>query len=116
MKKLAIMFASLAVFALTTPSFAGDTAKEKERTLKGEAKCAKCMLKEGDKCQTVIQVKGKDGKPVNYYVVDNEVAKNFHENVCHGSKEVTAKGTVKTVDGKKEFTASKIEVAKAKTS
>src|SRR5690349_18454047 len=98
MKKLAIIFASLAVIALATPSFAGENAKEKERTIKGEAKCAKCMLKEGDKCQTVIETKEK-GETVKYYVVDNETAKSFHENVCHGSKKVIAMGTVKTVDG-----------------
>jgi len=109
------MFASLAVIALATPSFAADSAKEKERTIKGEAKCAKCMLKEGDKCQTVIETKEK-GETVKYYVVDNDTAKNFHENVCHATKKVIATGTVKTVDGKKMLTASKIETPKAKAS
>ena len=97
----------LFLFALAAPSLAED----KEVTVTGEGKCAKCILKEGDKCQTVIQTK-EDGKTVSYYVADNEVSKNFHEDVCKQAKKVTATGTVKEVDGKKLLTASKIELAK----
>ncbi len=115
MKKLVLTgLASLLWLALATPSFAADNATDKEKTIKGEATCAKCMLKEADKCQTVIQVENKKGKKTNFYVVDNDVAKAFHENVCKTAKKVTATGTVKTVDGKREFTAKKIELAKAK--
>jgi hypothetical protein len=115
MKKLMLTgLASLLLLALATPSFAADTAKEK--TIKGEAKCAHCMLKEGDKCQTVVQVENKDGKKVNYYLVDNEVAKNFHENVCKAAKKVTVTGTVQKVNGKNELTAKKIELVKEKKS
>ena len=77
-------------------------------TITGEAKCAKCSLKESDKCQTVIQTERK-GKKVTYYLVDNEVAKGFHKQVCQEPKKVTATGTVKKVEGKMEFTATKIE-------
>ena len=98
------------LLALATPAFAAD--KGKERTITGEAKCAKCMLKEGDKCQTVIQAENKNGKMVSYYVADNDVAKAFHENVCKEAKKVTATGTVAKVDGKSEITLSKIELVK----
>src|SRR5438046_2492272 len=87
------------------------TAKEKEVTLTGEAKCAKCMLKEGKECQTVIQVE-KNGKTQNYYVVDNDVSKAFHEDVCHAAKKVTATGTVAKNGAKREMTLTKIEAAK----
>ena len=97
----------LLLFAFAAPTLAQD----KEVTVTGEGKCAKCILKEGDKCQTVIQTK-EDGKTVSYYVADNEVAKNFHEDVCKEAKKVTATGTVKEVHGKKVLTASKIELAK----
>ena len=106
-KLLAGLAAALFVLAWATPTLAGD----KEMTLKGEAKCAKCMLKEGDKCQTVIQVEDK-GKTVTYYLADNNVAKDFHEDVCKEAKKVTATGTAKMVKGKHEFTATKIELAK----
>jgi hypothetical protein len=70
------------------------------------------MLKETDKCQTVIQVEGKNGKTVKYYLADNDVSKAFHENVCTEAKKVTATGTVKKVEGKNELTVSKIALAK----
>ena len=100
------------MLAIATPSFAAEGDKAKERTITGEAKCAKCMLKETEKCQTAIQVKGKNDKLVTYYLVDNDVSKKFHETVCEKAKKVTAVGTVKKVDGKNELTVTKIEVVK----
>ena len=110
MKKILICsLAAIGMLGLVTSPLA---AKEgDEITIKGEGKCAKCALKETSSCQNVIQVeKGK--KKGTYYLVQNDVSKSFHENICKEAKEVKATGTVKTVDGKKEFTASKIEVAK----
>ncbi len=113
MKKLLLTaVAGLALFALAIPSYAAEKGKGKEVTIKGEAKCAMCALKESDKCQTVIQTEGKNGKKVTYYLADNDVAKGFHDNVCKGGKAVTATGTVKKVKGKETLTASKIELAK----
>ena len=51
-------------------------------------------------------------KTVTYYFVKNDVAKKFHENICTETKNITATGTVKEVDGKHEFTATKIELDK----
>jgi hypothetical protein len=102
--------AGLLLLALATPTFAADSPKEK--TITGEAKCGKCMLKETAKCQTVIQVENKKGKTVNYYLAENDVSKAFHANVCKEAKKVTATGTVKKVEGKNEFTVSKIDLAK----
>jgi hypothetical protein len=113
MKKVSLLLAGVAgllFLALATPTFAAD--KPKDKTISGEAKCAKCMLKEGDKCQTVIQMENKQGKTINYYLADNDVSKAFHENVCKEAKKVTATGTVKKVEGKNEFTVSKIELVK----
>jgi hypothetical protein len=110
MKKASMLLtgiAGLVLIALATPSFAAD----KEKTITGEAKCAKCALKETTKCQTVIETKEKEGgKPVVYYLVNNDVAKDFHKNVCTETKKVKAIGTVKKVDGKNEFEATKIEL------
>jgi hypothetical protein len=107
---LLIGIAGLLLFAYATPAFAADASKEK--TITGEAKCAKCMLKETDNCQTVIQAENKKGKMVNYYLASNDVSKAFHQNVCKEARKVKATGTVKKVDGKNEFTVSKIELAK----
>jgi hypothetical protein len=108
MKNAKLLFTAVAgilVLTYAAPAFTDDEVK-----VSGEAKCAKCALKEGDKCQTVIETE-KDGKKVSYYVVDNTVAKEFHKNVCKEAKKVNAVGTVKEVDGKQQLTASKIELA-----
>jgi Family of unknown function (DUF6370) len=112
MKRRIVLMASvagLALFALAAPTFAADDSKEV--TITGEGKCGKCSLKETEKCQNVIEAK-EDGKTVKYYLTQNETSKEFHDNICKEAKKVTATGTVKEVDGKKELTVSKIELAK----
>src|SRR5690349_6526690 len=108
--------AGLLMLALVSPAMAedkpADKAAGKTITVTGEGKCGKCSLKETDKCQNIISVEKKNGKTVNYYLVQNDVSKSFHENICKESKKVTATGTVKKVDGKMELTADKIELAK----
>jgi hypothetical protein len=102
--------ATLAFLALATPTFAAES-KGKEMKITGECKCAKCALKETDKCQNVVEVE-KDGTKEKYYIVQDKVGKDFHENVCKETKKVVAVGTLKKVDGKNEFTATKIEILK----
>ena len=93
-------------------------ADDKQVTVTGEGKCAKCMLKEADakECKTVIEVdkRGKDerGRKEEYYVVDNEVSKAFHEDVCHAAKKVKATGTVSKSGRKMELTLTKNEAVK----
>src|SRR2546425_12686466 len=119
MKKQIALFtgiAGLLLLALATPAFAAEEGKEKgkEVTITGEGKCGKCSLKETEKCQNVIEAK-EDGKTVKYYLADNKVSKDFHkEHLCKETKKVKATGTVKEVDGKKELTAKKIELAEEK--
>ena len=117
MKRTSLILAGVAgllLLALATPTFAakGDKAdKGKEKTFTGEAKCAKCLLKESDKCQTALQV-DKKGKTVTYYLADNDVAKAFHENICKEGKKVTVTGALEKVNGKKRIAATKIELVK----
>jgi hypothetical protein len=49
------------------------------------------------------------GSPPGGTAVD---CKAFHHDVCTEAKKVTATGTIKKVDGKNEFTASRIELVK----
>lgn len=100
---------SFALTCLFILALAG-SALAADKTITGEAKCAKCSLKESDTCQTVIQVE-KSGKVTTYYLVDNDKAKAFHENICKEPKKVTATGSVKTVDGKKQLTVTEIKLA-----
>ena len=100
--------AGLVLLAFTSAA----RAEDKEMTITGEGKCAKCSLKESDKCQNVIVV-GKGDKQKKYFVVQNDIAKEFHSNICKESKMVKATGIVKKdADGRLEFTATKMEVAK----
>jgi len=110
MKNKIAVLAGMAALALafTTSAFAED----KVVTVTGEGKCGKCMLKQADKCQNVIEAKGEDGKTVTYWLAKNDVSDNFHENVCKEAKKVTATGTVKEEGGKKILTPTKIELAK----
>jgi len=107
------MFGAITAAAALAWALSGTTAvaKDKEVTIQGEAKCASCMLHEGNACKTVIQTT-KDGKTTTYYLVDNDVSKAFTEDVCHGAKKVVAKGTVTEVDGKQKLTLTKIDLAK----
>lgn len=82
-----------------------------EVTIKGEGKCGKCALKETEACQNVVEVE-KDGKKTKYYFAANQVSKDFHKHLCSATAKVKATGTVKEVDGKKQFTATKIELDK----
>jgi len=110
MKKLLIACLSGALL-IGFSSFAQDkTAKEK--TITGEGKCAKCALHETKQCQNAVETTDAQGKKVTYYLANNDVAKEFHDNICKETKKVTATGTVKNVDGKMEMTATKIELAK----
>jgi hypothetical protein len=102
--------AFIACVAALTLASGRSLAADKEVTISGEGKCGKCALKETKACQNVIEVT-KDGKKETYYLV-GDVSKKFHDNLCQESKKVTAVGTVKEANGKKELMVSKIELAK----
>ena len=82
-----------------------------EKTVTGTAKCAKCILKQSDSCQNVLEVK-KGNKTTSYVLADNDVSKEFHKNICKEAKEVKATFAVTGDKGKKIFTAKKIELVK----
>jgi hypothetical protein len=109
MKNVLAMLVGVALFLALSTTRA--SAADKEVTIKGEAKCAMCMLHEGDACKAVIQTE-HHGKTQTYYLVENDVSKGFKEDVCHGAKKVVATGTVAEVDGKQKLTLTKIELAK----
>ena len=78
----------------------------KEVTLTGKITCAKCDLKETDKCQTVIKVE-KDGKDVVYYF-DKDGSKKHHGKICTEAKKGKVTGKVVEKDGKKTITVTKV--------
>lgn len=111
MKKIALTLAAGVLLAVSNSKLtAADTGKE--TTLSGNMVCAKCVLHETKECQNVLQVVD-NGKTNNYYLVQNDVSKNFHDQICGTSGEqATVTGTVSKKDGKEVLTASKIDAAK----
>jgi Family of unknown function (DUF6370) len=82
-------------------------------TITGSMVCAKCALHETASCQNVVQVT-KNGKTVNYYLVQNDASKAAHGAICGGDPEkVTVTGTVEEKDGKELVTPTKIEPVKS---
>lgn len=84
----------------------GVRADDKEVTLKGTILCAKCELKETDKCTNAIRVK-EDNKDVVYYFDDKGGKEKYHKEICQGPKEGSVKGVVSEKDGKKYVKPSK---------
>ena len=84
---------------------------DKERTIIGEGQCAKCALHETKSCQNAITVL-ENGKKVTYYLTENQISKDFHDNLCKSTAKVRATGTVNESQGKLELTPTKIELIK----
>ena len=108
MLAVAVVFAAASLLVKATPV--------KDVTVTGQAQCAKCALKETQKCQNVVVAK-EDGKDVKYYLVHNDIAKKAHQALgfCtakpgEGPK-VTVTGDLKEEDGKKIITPTEIKPA-----
>jgi len=100
---LSMLVGLAALFVLTV----GLRAQEgKEVTLKGTITCAKCDLKQADKCHTVIKVE-QDGKDVVYYFDATSNRRN-HSKICTTPMPGTVKGMVSEKDGKKQIKVTKV--------
>lgn len=105
MKNL-LKFISIAALTLSVSAFAAD----KEVTLTGEGKCAKCALKKSETCQNVLEVKNKDATKL--YYLTGDVSKAFHGEICSKTKDVKVVGVSSEKDGKHYLAVSKIEAVK----
>jgi hypothetical protein len=90
-------------------------AAGEEVTVTGIGACAKCILREKDvkdhiKSITVM----KNGVKQIYYLVENDVAKKFGNQLCKKPEKITATGSLQTVDGKLELTPTKIALVEDK--
>ena len=79
------------------------------KKLEGVGLCLKCELGKSRVCQNAIRV-SKDGKEVLYVLDQNSVSKKFHRHLCQGTASVVAEGTVAEMNGRLEFTTSKIDL------
>jgi len=108
------MFLTVAAFLLAAFSSLQllAAAADKEVTLTGLAVCGKCVLHQSDTCQNVLLVV-KDDKTNEYWLAQNDVSKDFHQQICTTDGEkVTVTGTLSKDNGKRILTASKIEPVK----
>src|SRR5438046_10764211 len=92
MKKSLALVAGVAAVLLVA-SAVGSFAAGRGVTITGEGKCAKCALKEAKECENVIQVT-KDDKTVSYWLVANDVGKEFRGKLSRESHTVRVSGTV----------------------
>lgn len=79
------------------------------KKLEGVGLCLKCELGKSRVCQNAVRV-SKDGKEVLYVLDQNSVSKKFHRHLCQGTASVVAEGTVAEMNGRLEFTTSKIDL------
>lgn len=103
--KARVVLALGAALLVATAAAAGEAETV---TLEGNIACAKCTLRVDDakECQSVLVVDGKEGgDPTYYYLVDNEVAKEYGH-VCMGTKGAVVSGNVEEKDGKLWLTAT----------
>ena len=82
---------------------------QESKKLEGVGLCLKCELSKSRVCQNAIRI-STDGKEVIYVLDQNSVSKKFHRHLCQGTASVVAEGTVAEIDGRLEFTTSKIEL------
>jgi hypothetical protein len=109
LKLMSILAAGLLVAVFTGCS---TSHPSNEVTLTGNMVCAKCKLHIASACQNVLQV-SENGQTQNYFLVQNDVSKNFHSNICMNDGEAaTVTGTVEEKDGQEQLTATKIEASK----
>jgi hypothetical protein len=85
-----------------------------EVTITGKMVCGKCTLHLTKECQNVVQVQ-KDGKTINYFLVQNDISKTAHDPVCdpNSSEKVAVTGVVTEKDGQETMTPTKIVVDKS---
>jgi Family of unknown function (DUF6370) len=98
-------------FALVTTIIAALALPALAEKLEGEATCAKCDLKQVDKCQFALTVE-KGGKKEVILADQNEVAKKFHDKICKETVKVKVEGTITEKDGKKTIALAKVEEVK----
>ncbi|MHA3770778.1 DUF6370 family protein [Verrucomicrobiota bacterium sgz303538] len=107
MKKLVPFLVGVFAFALAPALLAAD------QKLEGEAVCAKCQLKQSDKCRTAIQVTTADGKKETYLTeASDPKAKELHSEICQGGKPATIEGQVSEKDGQKLVKITKFDLKK----
>jgi hypothetical protein len=106
---LPLLVAGLLVIVFTSCT---TTHESNQVTMTGMMVCGKCKLHITPQCQNVLQVQ-QNGQTVNYFLAQNDVSKDFHDNICKNDGEMTTvTGTVEEKDGQEQLTATTIQPVK----
>lgn len=108
-KLLPVLAAAILAATFAFRAWADDT---NQVTLTGMMVCGKCKLHITKECQNVLQVPS-NGTNINYFLTQNQVSKDFHDNICgNDGEKATVTGTVKVKNGQEILTATSIQEAK----
>jgi hypothetical protein len=106
LKSMPILAAGLLAAMLTSCS---TSHPSDQVTMTGTMVCGKCKLHQTAECQNVLQVSDQNGNTTNYFLTQNKVSKDFHNNICtNDGEKATVTGTVEEKDGQEQLTASNI--------
>ena len=95
------------------PAIATASAEQASVTIKGLGLCAKCELGQTAECQNAIKL-SKDGKDLIYLFAANDISKAFHKNVCTGTANIIATGSLGSQGDKPLFTATSLKLQEVK--
>lgn len=94
----------LSTLSILGIAFTLSSVHAEEKTFEGEMSCAKCNLKQAEKCEDTLKV----GETL--YLLEEGGERKTSEHVCSGTAKAKVTGKVEERDGKKFLVVSKIEV------
>lgn len=110
LKLLSLLAAGILPLTFAPQMLAGEGGQV---TITGNVVCGKCVLHVTKECQNVLQVVDASGTTNNFFLVQNDVSKNFHQNICENAGEkATVTGTITEKHGQEVLTATSIVPAK----
>ena len=110
MKILFSLVLGLGVLLVGVVCLSADDKVQETVTLQGTVTCAKCDLKQSDKCATVIKVT-KNGKDTVYYF-DKAGNKKYHGDICTSPTKGEVTGIVSEKGGKHTIKVSEVKLDK----
>lgn len=106
-------FKTLIAGALALVVCATVSAETVERTISGEGACSACILKErGAHVHEITVTETAGGNAVTYYLMQNDVTRQFGTQLCRHVGKVIARGNVAMVDGRLQMTPARIKLVK----
>jgi hypothetical protein len=111
MKKLMFLLAVVVLAATSVPRLLAADAGAV--TLTGTMVCGKCTLHITKECQNVLLVPDPSGTTNYFFLAQNKVSKDFHQNICmNDGEKTTVTGTINEKHGQEVLTPTSITPVK----